>query len=93
MVGSPFLEKLDLTQSIELILGIIVVLMMLFRRGGLLPAYRHQAALSFEQQHAEVRRGSAVGIKGLGAILTPAARCWRCAVSPWLRRTGGPECD
>ena len=67
MVGSPFLEKLDLTQSIELIFGIILVLMMLFRRGGLMPAYRHQAALSFDQQHAEVRRGSAVGIKGLGA--------------------------
>ncbi len=64
-VGSPFLEKLDLTQSIELIFGIILVLMMLFRRGGLIPAYRHQGALSYEQQHAEVRRGSAVGVTGL----------------------------
>ncbi len=82
LVSSPFLEKLDLTQSIELIFGIILVLMMLFRRGGLIPAYRHQTALSFEQQHAEVRRGTAVGIKGLGADPYTMARYWRYVASP-----------
>jgi branched-chain amino acid transport system permease protein len=66
-IGSETLQKVDLTQSIELIFGIILVVMMLFRRGGLIPAYRHQAALSFEQQHAVVQRGGAFDLPGLGA--------------------------
>src|SRR5690348_14001872 len=59
LVGSPWLAQVDLVRSIELIFGIILVLMMLYRRQGLIPAQRAPAALSFEQQHAEVRRGVA----------------------------------
>ena len=68
MVGSGMLQRVDLVQSIELIFGIILVLMMLYRRQGLIPAVRGQAALSFEQQHAEVRRGGFADLKlhGLG---------------------------
>src|ERR1700744_4235448 len=42
--------------------------MMLFRRQGLIPAVRQQAAMSFDHQHAEVRRGGFTDLKlhGLG---------------------------
>ena len=57
LIGNRWLASVDLTQSIELIFGIILVVMMLYRRQGLIPAYRPQAALSFEAQHAVVQRG------------------------------------
>src|SRR5580658_10505800 len=67
-VGSTILQKADFVQSIELIFGLILVFMMLFRRQGLIPAVRHQKALTFEQQHAEIRRGGFTDLKlqGLG---------------------------
>ena len=49
-------------QSIELIFGIILVVMMLFRREGLIPATRRAPLLNFEAQHAEVTRGGFVGL-------------------------------
>lgn len=52
---SNYLSSVDLTQASELIFGIILVLMMLYRREGLIPANRRQRALSFEQQHATVQ--------------------------------------
>ncbi len=66
-IGVGWLQKIDLTQAIELIFGIILVVMMLFRRGGLIPATRKQAALSFAAQHAVVQRGSTfTKLKSLG---------------------------
>ena len=56
-IDVAWLQQVDLTQSIELIFGLILVFMMLFRRDGLIPATRRQSALTDEQQHAEVRRG------------------------------------
>ena len=49
--------------------------MMLFRREGLIPALRPQTALSFEQQHAEVRRGGFADLKlqGLGGDVRTGA--------------------
>lgn len=76
ITGSTLLLKADFVQAIELIFGIILVVMMLFRRQGLIPATRPQAALSFEQQHAEIQRGGFTGLKlqGLGgAVRTGAA--------------------
>ena len=66
LVGNDWLQHLDLTQGIELIFGIILVLMMLYRRDGLIPATRKQAALTFEQQHAVVGRGDLTPIEGFG---------------------------
>ncbi len=57
-VGNAWLSHLDLVPSIELIFGIILVFMMLFRRQGLIPAFRPTAELSFEQQNAAVVRGT-----------------------------------
>ncbi|MBN9507963.1 MAG: cold shock domain-containing protein [Alphaproteobacteria bacterium] len=57
-VNSAWLQQVDLARSIELIFGIILVLMMLFRRQGLIPATRRTAALSFADQHVtSVQRG------------------------------------
>jgi branched-chain amino acid transport system permease protein len=65
-VNAPWMESIDLTQSIELIFGLILVFMMLFRRDGLIPATRKQSALSFEQQHADITRGGFTALTGLG---------------------------
>ena len=58
--GSVFLQKVQLITSLELIFGLILVLMMLFRREGLWPAVRRVAALSREQQSAAPSRGAAI---------------------------------
>jgi branched-chain amino acid transport system permease protein len=66
MIDNNWLQQVDLVQSIELIFGIILVVMMLFRREGLIPATRKTAALSFDAQHAEVRRGGFTGVEAIG---------------------------
>jgi branched-chain amino acid transport system permease protein len=76
MLDSGWLLRVDLVPSIELIFGLILVGMMLFRRQGLIPATRPQPALTFDQQHAEIRRGGFTDLKlaGLGgAVRTGAA--------------------
>jgi branched-chain amino acid transport system permease protein len=69
-VGMPVLERVDFTQSIELIFGIILVVMMLYRRQGLVPASRAVTALSHADQTALPARG---GIAPLGASRRRAA--------------------
>jgi branched-chain amino acid transport system permease protein len=61
LVGSPFLERIDFVQSIELIFGIILVAMMLYRREGLIPAQRSVTALSYAEQTALPSRGGIAG--------------------------------
>ncbi len=74
LIGNAWLSHIDLVPSIELIFGIILVFMMLFRRQGLIPAYRPAEALTFEQQHAEVRRGFAdLKLSGLGGEVKTGA--------------------
>jgi branched-chain amino acid transport system permease protein len=58
LTGIVFLQKLDLVQSIELIFGIILVVMMLYRRQGLIPERAAVAALTYEQQNAMPSRSS-----------------------------------
>jgi branched-chain amino acid transport system permease protein len=59
LTGIVFLQKLDLVQSIELIFGIILVMMMLYRRQGLIPERAAVKALTYEQQHAMPSRNAA----------------------------------
>lgn len=75
LVHNDFLQRVDLVPSIELIFGFILVGMMLFRRDGLIPATRPQAALTFDQQHAEIRRGGFTDLKlqGLGGDVRTGA--------------------
>ncbi len=57
VTGIGFLEQIELVQSIELIFGIILVVMMLYRREGLIPAQRTVTALSQAEQTAVPSRG------------------------------------
>src|ERR1700733_518902 len=68
LIHVDWLRHVELASSIELLFGVILVFMMLYRRQGLIPATRQQAALSIDQQHAEVRRGGFTDLKlhGLG---------------------------
>jgi ABC-type branched-subunit amino acid transport system ATPase component/ABC-type branched-subunit amino acid transport system permease subunit len=59
--GIEFFERVDLVQSIELIFGVILVLMMLYRREGLIPAHRAVTALSQAEQTAVPSRGGFAG--------------------------------
>ncbi|HYM90424.1 MAG TPA: ATP-binding cassette domain-containing protein, partial [bacterium] len=52
LVHSQGLQQVELVQTIELFFGIILVLMMLYRRQGLIPATRTTAALSVVEQAA-----------------------------------------
>src|SRR3989454_498034 len=50
-------KLLDLTQAIQLIYGIVLVAMMLYRRQGLIPARRFVGALSVSEQTVVAGRG------------------------------------
>jgi branched-chain amino acid transport system permease protein len=62
LMGSDFLQRVELITSLELIFGLILVLMMLFRREGLWPAVRRVSALTMEQQTAAPERGAVVSL-------------------------------
>jgi branched-chain amino acid transport system permease protein len=67
LVGNDWLQRVDFVESIELIFGIVLVVMMLFRREGLIPATRKTPALSFAAQHvAGVQRGGFTGLDRIG---------------------------
>ncbi len=68
LLNVEWLQHVDLAQSIELIFGIILVLMMLYRRQGLIPASRRVAALTVDEQAASVSRGGFGALSGIGAI-------------------------
>jgi branched-chain amino acid transport system permease protein len=61
LTGIGFLEQIDLVQSIELIFGIILVLMMLYRRQGMIPERIAVTALTHAEQTAVPSRG---GLRG-----------------------------
>jgi branched-chain amino acid transport system permease protein len=68
LTGIEFFQKLDLVQSIELIFGIILVLMMRFRRQGLIPERAAVTPLTHAQQSAMPTRG------GVKSALAPLHR-------------------
>jgi len=61
-----FLQEVDLVQSIELIFGIILVVMMRFRRQGLIPERTAVTALTHAEQTAVPARG---GIEPRAAVV------------------------
>jgi ABC-type branched-subunit amino acid transport system ATPase component/ABC-type branched-subunit amino acid transport system permease subunit len=68
LIGIEWLQHIELASSIELIFGLILVLMMLYRREGLIPASRPVPALSFDEQSAQVIRGGFSRQPDLGAV-------------------------
>src|SRR6266403_2010526 len=68
LVHVEWLQRIELASSIELIFGLILVLMMLYRREGLIPATKRVAALTLEEQSAQVTPGRFDTLEGLGAL-------------------------
>ena len=68
LIDVEWLQHIELASSIELIFGLILVLMMLYRREGLIPATRRVAPLTTEEQTAAPTRGGFDNLKGLGAV-------------------------
>jgi len=70
LTGIEYLREIQVVQTIELIFGIILVTMMLYRRQGLIPASRGSAALSMEEQaaHAPSRGGIAGTLSRLATV-------------------------
>ena len=67
LVHIDWLQRVQLASSIELIFGLILVLMMLYRREGLIPATRRVSGLSLEEQTAEIGRGGFDGLTAMAA--------------------------
>src|SRR5215467_14069625 len=57
MLNSAPLKTIDLTQANQLIYGVVLVAMMLYRRQGVIPARRSVGALSVTEQTAVAGRG------------------------------------
>jgi branched-chain amino acid transport system permease protein len=62
LIDVEWLQHVELASSIELIFGLILVFMMLYRRQGLIPATRPVQALSLAEQTAQV------GLAGSGTV-------------------------
>ena len=73
LVNIDGLQHVELASSIELIFGVILVFMMLYRREGLIPATRRVAALSLDEQAAQVGRGGFKGLPSIGAAVNSAS--------------------
>src|SRR5271166_6537010 len=56
LVGVDWLQHVEPASSIELIFGLILVLMMLYRRQGLIPATRRTRTLSLDEQTVQPAR-------------------------------------
>jgi branched-chain amino acid transport system permease protein len=65
LLNVAWLGQVELASSIELIFGIILVAMMLWRRQGLIPAARRARGLSLDEQRAEIRRGGFARLSAL----------------------------
>ncbi len=70
LVNVDWLQHVELASSIELIFGLILVLMMLYRRDGLIPAMRRVAPLSLDEQTAQVGRGGFGGLPAIASATT-----------------------
>jgi branched-chain amino acid transport system permease protein len=69
LVNVEWLQQVELSSSIEMIFGLILVTMMLYRREGLIPATRRVAALSLAEQTAQVERGDESRVDGVRALI------------------------
>ncbi len=90
-MGSEFLQNIDFVQYTQLVFGLLLIFMMLFRRDGLIPAVRRAPPLAFDEQHAEVARGGFANLDHVAQWGAPSAlEVGRYGA---LRRPGGLEQD
>jgi branched-chain amino acid transport system permease protein len=73
LVNVEWLQHVELASSIELIFGFILVLMMLYRREGLIPATRRVAPLSLDEQTAQIGRGGFDRLPATAASSSPSS--------------------
>jgi branched-chain amino acid transport system permease protein len=73
LISVEWLQHVELASSIELIFGVILVVMMLYRRDGLIPASRRTPALNIHQQSTQVSRGGFEALRELAAADRAAA--------------------
>jgi branched-chain amino acid transport system permease protein len=66
--GVEWLKHVELASSIELIFGLILVVMMLYRREGLIPATRRAPALTLAEQTAQVELATPGAIEKLRVL-------------------------
>jgi branched-chain amino acid transport system permease protein len=66
LIDVRWLQHVELASSIELIFGVILVVMMLYRREGLIPASRRTPALSLDEQSAQPTRGGFAALRDFG---------------------------
>lgn len=65
LIGNETLRNVDMVQWTQLLFGMILIGMMLFRREGMIPATRKVPQLSFAAQHAEIRRGGFANLENI----------------------------
>jgi ABC-type branched-subunit amino acid transport system ATPase component/ABC-type branched-subunit amino acid transport system permease subunit len=68
LVNVDWLQHVELASSIELIFGLILVFMMLYRRQGLIPASRRVPGLTLAEQAAHVGSGGFDHLPALGTV-------------------------
>jgi branched-chain amino acid transport system permease protein len=68
LIGVEWLKHVELSSSIELIFGVILVTMMLYRREGLIPATRRAPALTLAEQTAQVELATPGAIEKLRVL-------------------------
>ncbi|HZT86832.1 MAG TPA: ATP-binding cassette domain-containing protein [Stellaceae bacterium] len=68
LIDVDWLQHVELSSSIELIFGLILVIMMLYRREGLIPATRPAPPLSLAEQSAQVGRGGFDRLSSIGLL-------------------------
>jgi ABC-type branched-subunit amino acid transport system ATPase component/ABC-type branched-subunit amino acid transport system permease subunit len=73
LVNIEWLQHVELASSIELIFGFILVLMMLYRCEGLIPATRRVAPLSLDEQTAQIGRGGFDRLPATAASSSPSS--------------------
>jgi branched-chain amino acid transport system permease protein len=72
LVNLDWLQHVELASSIELIFGLILVFMMLYRRQGLIPASRRVPGLTLAEQATQVGSGGFDSLPALGAVALAA---------------------
>jgi len=68
LVRVEWLQQVELSSSIEMIFGVILVTMMLYRREGLIPATRRVRALSLAEQTAQVELAATPPVERLRVL-------------------------
>jgi branched-chain amino acid transport system permease protein len=89
LVGNEALQRIELVTSLELIFGLILVLMMLFRREGLWPAVSRVGALTREQQAVVPSRGAIATLRWADPRPAPAPDAPLLRIEGLTKRFGG----